>query len=144
MIIAPMQNKCAEIKIRAERRAGGLLKDGQEKGEINSHGGDRKSKLHDETLIDNKPISLDEAGLSRKESHRFQTLANMPEEIFEKHIQEKIENKEEFYFTFLKGTIYKASRLYPLVFLYSFQPMDFLYICQHLSNDSLSSDFQCK
>ena len=72
-----MQNKCAEIKIRAERRAGELLKDGQENGEIEKQGGDRKSKLHDETLIDNKPISLDEAGLSRIESHRFQALADL-------------------------------------------------------------------
>jgi len=27
-----MQNKCAEIKIRSERRAGELIKEGQEKG----------------------------------------------------------------------------------------------------------------
>ncbi|MFI5323033.1 MAG: hypothetical protein ACHQ6U_05770 [Thermodesulfobacteriota bacterium] len=33
-IIALMQSKCAEIKIRSERRAGEILKDLQEKGDV--------------------------------------------------------------------------------------------------------------
>jgi len=75
-----MQNKCAEIKIRSERRAGELIKEGQEKGEIESAGGDRKSMLHDETMILDKPKPLSEFNIERIESHRWQTIASMPDD----------------------------------------------------------------
>ena len=98
-----MQNKCAEIKIRAERRAGELLKEGQEKGEILTQDSGRPQKVLHDAIHNNQPKTLRELGIEPTQSHRFQTLADMPE--------------EEFCFTFLKGTIYKASRLYPLIFL---------------------------
>ena len=68
-----MQNQCAEIKIRAERRGGELIPD-----EF-PHGGDRKTEARSEnqTLID--------AGITKDQSHRWQTIASMPEEEFEKH-----------------------------------------------------------
>ena len=62
-----MQNHCAEIKIRAERRAGEMLR------EMDLHGGDRKSKLHDATL------KLDDLGINRTQSSRWQSIAGMPE-----------------------------------------------------------------
>ena len=74
-----MQNKCAEIKIRCERRGGELIKEGQEKGEIESAGGDRKSMLHDETMNEDKPISLPDMDISRIQSHRWQIIADMPD-----------------------------------------------------------------
>lgn len=87
-----MQNKCAEIKIRAERRAWELLKEGQENGEIRDKGRPEKI-LHEAILIDT-PKTLAELDIEPTAAHRRQTLADVPEEVFEKHIQEKILSKE--------------------------------------------------
>jgi DNA methylase len=78
-----MQNRCAEIKLRAERRAGELIAPNLK------HGGDRKSKsrFHDGTLI--------EMGISKKQSHRWQAIAKIPEQVFEQHIAETKEKAEE-------------------------------------------------
>ncbi len=78
-----MQNQCAEIKIRAERRAGELIP------EQIKHGGDRKteSRLQDATL---KNIGID-----KTESHRFQQVASIPEEKFEEHITNVKDKKKE-------------------------------------------------
>jgi len=104
-----MQNQCAEIKIRAERRAGEIIPEKIE------HGGDRRSesRLHDETLKD-----LD---ITRTQSHRWQAIASVPEEAFEEHIAQtkaggkeltsvgvyKLAKKEErrVYFNELKNTV---------------------------------------
>jgi 16S rRNA G966 N2-methylase RsmD len=73
-------NKCAAIKIRAERRAGELL------SENLNHG--RPDKVsHDATLID-----LD---ITRSNSSRWQRLATIPEDQFERHIEDAIESKSE-------------------------------------------------
>ena len=77
MIIAQvMQNKCAEIKIRAERRAGELLKDMEEKGEVADRG--RPEKTSHDVNLNGQPASLlqDEIGIPRMERHRYKTLAN--------------------------------------------------------------------
>ena len=91
-----MQNQCAEIKIRAERRAGELIPEQIE------HGGDRKteSSLHHERLKD-----LD---ISESQSHRWQTIAKIPEEEFEKHISETMDKGEELTSV---GTYKKAQKL---------------------------------
>lgn len=60
-----MQNHAAEIKIRAERRAGEMLS-------VNPDihpGGDRKSSLHDERM------KLSDLGISETQSHRWQLEA---------------------------------------------------------------------
>ena len=74
-----MQNKCAEIKIRAERRAGEILKQSEKaKGGEQYHkepstpdGGGRSAPTYSEIGIDYKDAS------------RWQTLADMPEEEVE-------------------------------------------------------------
>ena len=74
-----MQNKCAEIKIRAERRAGELLKDMKETGEREQQGGDRtKARSQDVILLEPEPKTLDELNITPMQSHRWQTLADMP------------------------------------------------------------------
>ena len=70
-----MQNKCAEIKIRAERRAGELLKE----TEFNK-GGRPKNRFHDENSFEKE--EKDTLGIERMQSHRWQALADMPEEIY--------------------------------------------------------------
>jgi len=73
-----MQNKCAEIKIRAERRAGELIKEGQENGTIADKG--RPKLISNDTIINSKamPARLPELDITLDESSRWQTLAEMP------------------------------------------------------------------
>ena len=59
--------------MRAERRCGEIL------AEMEMHGGDRKSKLHDATL------NLADIGIERTQSHRWQAIASIPEPDFEQH-----------------------------------------------------------
>lgn len=82
-----MQNQAAEIKIRAERRVGEMLKEpGREKpGEY--------KKLHDETFSP-KP-SLEDLGITKIQSHRWQLEAEIPETQFEEYIAETKAKAEE-------------------------------------------------
>jgi N6-adenosine-specific RNA methylase IME4 len=75
------QNHAAEIKLRAERRAGQLL------GEIErqQRGGDRKSISHDESLISAPKLS--DIGISYSQSSRWQSIAALPESEFDKRIE---------------------------------------------------------
>lgn len=74
-----MQNNIAEVKIRAERRAGELL------GEMKKNPGGRPAKnpLHNE-----RGLSLQEMGISHVQSHRWQSIAAVPQEEFDTHIVE--------------------------------------------------------
>jgi len=77
------QNLCAEIKIRAERRCGEFLSD-----QI-KHGGDRISRPRLANL------TLKDLGISKYQSHCWQSIAIIPEDIFETHIANvKSKNRE--------------------------------------------------
>lgn len=71
-----MQNDAAEVKLRAERRAGELL------AEINKHPG-AATRLHDATSL---PPTLDDLGIEKTQSHRWQQIARVPEPEFERHV----------------------------------------------------------
>lgn len=64
-----------EIKVRAERRAGEMLRESAERGERHHHG--RVSP--DEP----KPTTLEDLGITANQSSRWQSLASMSEEHFE-------------------------------------------------------------
>lgn len=70
-----MQNDCAEIKLRAERRAGELL---VEQG-FGEWGGDRKSSNN---------VQLEDLNISKIQSHRWQLEASVPDSNFEKYVAE--------------------------------------------------------
>jgi DNA modification methylase len=74
------QNHCAEIKLRAERRAGEILKDTPK-----NEGG----LLRGNTVLprDDTP-TLDDLGISKMQSSRWQAIAALPEDEFEEYIQE--------------------------------------------------------
>lgn len=86
------QNTAAEIKVRAERRAGELIAQGQEEGTIANAGGDRKSnksKSHDGILI------LNDLGITANESSRWQAEAAVPDDEFEGYIKSCQETETE-------------------------------------------------
>lgn len=66
-----------EIKVRAERKAGELLGQMKDRGELTPHGGDRKSESRSDTT------NLNSIGVSADQSSRWQSLASMSDEHFE-------------------------------------------------------------
>ena len=81
-----MQNQCAEIKIRAERRAGEIL------AEREPHPpGPQPVTLHHVRY----PPSLKDLGISEIQSHRWQLEASVPEEKFEQWVAKVKADKEE-------------------------------------------------
>lgn len=82
------QNHAAEIKLRAERRAGELLAEMPKRD-----GGDAaRARLHDVTEL---PPRLEDIGISRAQSHRWQAIASLPEQTFEGHIIDTKERGQE-------------------------------------------------
>ena len=83
-----VQNNVCEIKLRAERRIGEFSRElPKEQGGItrfgSTHDGENQTKLY----------ILKDAGINHHE--RYEIIANISEEIFEKHIQEVKESNEE-------------------------------------------------
>ena len=74
-----MQDQCAEIKLRAERRAGEML------AEMDKNKGAQGVGVpsHDVTAP-----TLADLGLSKMQSSRWQAEATVPEELFERHVAE--------------------------------------------------------
>jgi len=85
---AELQNMVAEQKIRTQRILGQLIKDGQQRGEIAKPGGDRMTIVPDR----NNAKTLSDIGISRKESSVFQSIASIPDQVFENKISEKKQN----------------------------------------------------
>jgi hypothetical protein len=77
-----IQNAAAEIKLRAEGKAGAMLT------AMELHGGDRIPKSHDVIL-------LSDLGIHRMQSHRWQLIAGMPEEAYESEVQEALDGRRE-------------------------------------------------
>lgn len=84
------QNMIAEIKLRAERRAGELLREMPKQD-----GGDAmRARSHHVTEVVIPP-SLDDLGITKMQSSRWQSIASLPEAVFEAEIIEaKAQNME--------------------------------------------------
>ena len=78
-----VQNRAAEVKLRAERQAGKLL------GQLTLRGGDRRSKSHSDRL------KLDDLGLTPNQSKRWQLEARVPENLFREHVEQTCEDGKE-------------------------------------------------
>lgn len=76
-------NAAAEIKLRAERKAGEML------AAMENHGGDRKSKSQPATL------KLDDLGINKTQSSRWQQEATVPEEKFTEFLEDCRDNGKE-------------------------------------------------
>lgn len=82
------QNKAAEIKLRAERRAGELLAAMEKR----DGGHAMKARSQDATEV---PPSLDDLGINKTQSSRWQKEAEVPEDKFEEYVNECQEQKKE-------------------------------------------------
>jgi hypothetical protein len=69
-----IQNRAAELKLLAERRAGELL------GELIAHGGNRRSSSHDESL------KLSDLGIDHNQSSRWRREAAVRDSVFEQYV----------------------------------------------------------
>jgi len=82
-----MQNKCAEIKLRAERRAGEILSD----MDWHPPGPSSRDRSHDGT----DPPRLTDLGITKNQSSRWQSIAGIPEKQFESRVEEIKEKGQE-------------------------------------------------
>ncbi|MBA7682493.1 hypothetical protein ES703_90843 [subsurface metagenome] len=80
-----MQNECAEIKLRAERRAGEML------GEMGIKPGN--PQLSHDAIIERPTLSA--LGINLSQSHRWQLERSVPDEVFEKFVAETKAEAEE-------------------------------------------------
>jgi hypothetical protein len=71
------ERKACEIRLRAERKAGELLKRMEANGERQGRGGDRRSESK------SPAGTLNDLGISKKQSAKWQQLADIPEADFE-------------------------------------------------------------
>lgn len=78
-----LQNRAAELKLRAERKVGEFLSG------MNLRGGDRRSKRHD------APLKLDDLGITRDDSKRWQTEASVSERDFRRYLKSANDFGEE-------------------------------------------------
>jgi hypothetical protein len=78
-----VQNRAAEVKLRAERQAGKLL------AQLMLRGGDRRSKCHSDRL------KLGDLGLTSNQSKRWQLQARIPEALFREHVRQTREDGKE-------------------------------------------------
>ena len=79
-----MANRCAEIRIRAERKAGQMLRSAQ----LDKGGRPSENRSHDVT-----GFRLSDLDISKMQSSRWQKIANIPEDVIEQYFAEP-ENEE--------------------------------------------------
>ena len=103
-----VQNDIAEIKLRAERRIGEMIKetDLHKGGNIETLKQYPTSKM---TKPDDK-IKLSDIGISKYQSHTYQKIAGIPEEKFESLINEIKEDEKELTEAFMLNTAKKIDR----------------------------------
>jgi len=77
------EQQCREIRLRAERRTGELIRQQQQAGELATAGGDPLSR--DTTMA---PPTLSDIGISRDQSSKWQQLADIPDETFEQEVRQ--------------------------------------------------------
>ncbi len=96
-----IQNRAAEIKLRAERRAGELIR------ELDLARGKRTDLVPRRDQVNGKK-TLAELGINKNESSRWQQVASLSQRVFEKHISDSKRCGRELTSA---GTIKLAKRL---------------------------------
>lgn len=83
-------NHAAEVKLRAERKAGELLQQLER-----SKGGDRHSSTFQPGILSEYRAVLTESEIAPTTAHRWQTVAQVPDEAFEQHLVEVKQEQSE-------------------------------------------------
>jgi len=86
-----MQNQAAEIKIRAERRAGEMLRE----MDLNEGGRPPEKLITSNIMLPVTPPKLEDLGISKIQSHRWQMIAEVPEAKVEEFIAETKAKSDE-------------------------------------------------
>ena len=81
-----LRQAAAEAHLRTQRRAGELL------AELEKHPGGRPSKAH---VKPDQPPSLRQLGIGVHESHRWQRIASLPSDQFERYLAECLDKRRE-------------------------------------------------
>lgn len=79
------ERQAAEVRIRAERRAGELLREMKENGQRDS-GGRGRIESRGTTQLKNPP-RLQDLGITKDQSSKWQQLAAVPDEEFERAVR---------------------------------------------------------
>lgn len=86
------QNYAAELKLRAERKLGEMLKETEKNDGAKGLGSNQHLvRLQPATA----PPKLSDLGIEKTQSSRWQKIADLPDEVFEQEIQEAKVNAEE-------------------------------------------------
>ncbi|MBA7541667.1 hypothetical protein ES705_33983 [subsurface metagenome] len=80
-----------EIKLNAERKAGGIIKELQEQGELQKPGGDRKSFFEPPRMIP----TLKEKDITFRQSFDWQKIDGIPNKDYFKYIKTQYEKKKQ-------------------------------------------------
>src|SRR6266508_1286596 len=91
-LVIAIRNAAAEIRLRAERRAGEMLKESELHKGGRTKPGTKKTGSKDATGF---LPTLKEAGINKTQSSRWQSIAEIPEDIFEQVIRETKEANRE-------------------------------------------------
>jgi N6-adenosine-specific RNA methylase IME4 len=83
-----IQNECAEVKLRAERKAGEIL------AATPKNEGGRPSENRSRAVTGSAP-KLEELGVTKMQSHRWQQVASVDEADFEAHVESVKERGDE-------------------------------------------------
>jgi hypothetical protein len=77
-------DRAIDLRMRGERKAGEMLRDLAKTGERARRGGDRRIKVDDATL---KPRTLEDLGIKKHQSVRYQKSADLSQEEFEERVE---------------------------------------------------------
>jgi len=84
------ERKACEIRLRAERRAGELLRAGQEAGEIERRGGNRGNQYTGGNIAPVNIAKVADLGISPDQSSKWKKLADVPEDQFEDALRDPV------------------------------------------------------
>lgn len=86
---AELQNMIAEQKIRTQRVLGNLIREGQQRGELASQSEHGRGIQSASVTDGNTRKTLFDIGITRKESSIFKAIADIPEDVFDRAIEER-------------------------------------------------------
>ena len=85
-----MQNQCAQIKIYAERKIGEILSEIEK-----NKGGQVEHKSYRSPEVTGRIETLNDLGISKMQSFKYQSIASIPEAIFQNHITSVLSEEDQ-------------------------------------------------